>query len=775
MFLDFKKLQRKRKILIVFSLAIFVSFLFPRLAFAQVEDFFSLHCGAFDPICWALEALASVLIKFFVLLTFGIPLILSALFAGIMVLILGWIISPAFISLKFTNNAFVNAGLSITRGFSNLGFIVFLVAIGLATALRIEEYKAKKTLPILIIIALLINFSPVFCGIIIDASNIVMNFFLEKITGIEGFINIINQTGSSLMNLLFGSQFKIGAVIAAAVVVLVLIVFNFFAGFIFILFSALFIMRYIMLWILVILSPIAFVSYILPATRRGGSLLSWRKWWEQLVAWSIIGIIASFFLYLGFFMIALINNNPRYFTCLPGDTNPDGTPKCGSELGLMNNVVPYLIPLVLLWIAHRETKRTSAMFASEIIEMPGKVAKAAGQVALIAATAGAAAGTAAGVLGKAAAGAQKLETTLGKVPIVGKPLKYAVGKPISWATRGAEMVYKPYLEEYAAKMRKINIDKQMKDLGIEEDIQGQVDYVNRQIIDSRKVQALAWMAGKGTLQKAPQVWDEAARLVEKFADNPHFRKEAGDIADVIPKKISAEAKAKLEPTKEDREEMQKKIDETAKKLSAEVELKPVISEEATRLLREKVVKTAEEAQELAAKNVAARYIHITELKPGQIKDVAKKSVESLIFARALRDTTSGHIQMIINNFKPETSNKVIEQTFNRMFTGKTDKENRKILEDYYLSDPRHARMVHWSFQTPAGREMDLIWRRYMPKTKTERPDFGAFEAEMERKKAEIERKKMEEKKIEEEEKPKEEEFGKPKKIWKRKGPTPPYE
>ena len=448
MFLDFKKLQRKRKILIVFSLVIFVSFLFPRLAFAQVENFFSLHCGAFDPICWALEALASVLIKFFVLLTFGIPLILSALFAGIMVLILGWIISPAFISLKFTNNAFVNAGLSITRGFSNLGFIVFLVAIGLATALRIEEYKAKKTLPILIIIALLINFSPVFCGIIIDASNIVMNFFLEKITGIEGFINIINQTGSSLMNLLFGSQFKIGAVIAAAVVVLVLIVFNFFAGFIFILFSALFIMRYIMLWILVILSPIAFVSYILPATRRGGSLLSWRKWWEQLVAWSIIGIIAGFFLYLGFFMIALINNNPRYFTCLPGDTNPDGTPKCGSGLGLMNNVVPYLIPLVLLWIAHRETRRTTALFAREIIEMPEKVAKSAVMVGAIAATGGAMVAGAAAL--KKAAGTLSSPEKFAKFrethPTAAK-LATPIATPLRWGRKQVEKGVPPEVVE----------------------------------------------------------------------------------------------------------------------------------------------------------------------------------------------------------------------------------------------------------------------------------------------------------------------------------------
>ena len=412
-FYSFINSNKKELILSLLSFVIFGLIFSPQLALAQIPGF---ECQWYDVPCRIGNFVLTLLIKIVVLLSFGIPLLISMLFIGIMCLILGWIISPAFISLKFTNNPFVNAGLSITRGFSNLGFIVFLVAIGLATALRIEEYKAKKTLPLLIIVALLINFSPVFCGVIIDASNIVMNFFLEKITGIEGFMNIVYMTGNAVVNLL--GSWDLWSVISAVMVILVLIVFNFFAGFIFILFSALFIMRYIMLWILVILSPIAFVSYILPVTRHGKTLLSWRNWWEQLVAWAIIGIIAGFFLYLGFLMIAIINNNPGYFTCLPGDTNPDGTPKCGPGLGLMNNVVPYLIPLVLLWIAYRETKKTSAMFAGDIISATEKVTKGATMAAAIATMSMVAAPVLKRVEGYA-------RPRLEKVPVVGK----AIGGP----------------------------------------------------------------------------------------------------------------------------------------------------------------------------------------------------------------------------------------------------------------------------------------------------------------------------------------------------------
>jgi hypothetical protein len=433
-FLTFYKLNKKGVILtFLFFVLLSLVFSFESVS-AQTVSIPGFSCSLGDLACYIGNFILSVMLKIVVIIFFLIPLLISALFVGIMALILGWIISPDFISLKFTQNPFVDIGLSITKNFANMGFIIFLVAIALATALRIEEYKAKKTLVTLILIALLVNFSPVLCGFIIDASNIVMDFFLHHVTGLLGFKNFVDAAFNSLWNLVFGSGLDLAATIAAAMQIIIMIVFNFFAGFIFILFSALFIMRYIMLWILVILSPIAFVSYILPITRRGQSLLSWRKWWEQLIAWSIIGIIAAFFLYLGFTMIAMINANPRQFICLPGDQN------CGpGGLGLMNNILPYLIPLVLLWIAYKETKRTSAMFAREIVEMPEKVAKGAVMAAAIAATGGAAAAMG-GKLKKATgtlSSEGKFEKWRESHPIAGK-LATPIARPMQWARQRVE-------------------------------------------------------------------------------------------------------------------------------------------------------------------------------------------------------------------------------------------------------------------------------------------------------------------------------------------------
>jgi len=314
-----------------------------------------------------------------------------------------------------------------------------------------------------------------------------------------------------------------------------------------------------MLWILVILSPIAFVSYILPITRRGGSLLSWRTWWEQLVAWAIIGIIAAFFLYLGFTMIAMINANPREFVCLPGDKD------CGSGgLGLMNNILPYLIPLILLLIAQRETKRTSAMFAKEAIEMTEKVGKAAGQVAAIALTAGAAAGAAAGALGKAATGAQKLETTLGKVPIVGKPLKYGVGKPISWAFRGAEKLYAPPLLEYAAKTRRVKIPEEFEKMSAVE----QERLTKLKLTPEERIQFASKMIDLGTFDKTSEEFrKKIIEDAEKKAEGPYYKKEVDKIRKALPDLVTAKLMVNFEIDPKAKQEMEKKIKDMATTLN----------------------------------------------------------------------------------------------------------------------------------------------------------------------------------------------------------------
>ena len=449
-FLAFKKLNKKEVILACLKdkrNLCFGAFLF----FLLLSLVLPTRVQAWDPLGDLFNAIVSGMIKVAGIILFIVPLFISWVFVMIAGLILGWVISTNFINIPFTTNEFVIAGLSITRGFANMAFILFLVVIALANALRIEEYKAKKTLPTLIIIALLINFSPVFCGLIIDATNVVMFTFLDNLTGIEGFFSTLERTTTAVWKLIAEGWGDPRASAWSFFMAIAVIVFNFFAAFMFMVFSALFTVRYVMLWILIILSPIAFVSYILPITRRGRSLLNWKTWWEQLTQWSIIGIIAAFFLYLAFLMIGVMQ---KIQVLKPG---PEG-------LGLANEILPFLVPIILLWIGWKEAKKTSAMLARGIMEAPEKIAKAGAQAAIMAgvavatAGAGAAAAAASGKIGLAAGklggyAAAHPGTITGRLAGGGSKILGAAAKPKEWAKRRKAAV-KERVEEFAEKHSK---------------------------------------------------------------------------------------------------------------------------------------------------------------------------------------------------------------------------------------------------------------------------------------------------------------------------------
>ncbi|HXK31944.1 MAG TPA: hypothetical protein VJ378_00505, partial [Candidatus Paceibacterota bacterium] len=165
--------------------------------------------------------------------------IITGAFLWLCVNILNWVLSPNFISLSYTDpskNAFLDVGWNLTKDFGNIIIVLALVVIGLGTALRLAGYQAQKALPTLILIALLINFTPVFCGLIVDAANILITFFVGD-TGFSGgnsFVNLFNNQWSSVQKMAGGVKFwdpgASGEALAAAVGGIALIFFNIIAG-----------------------------------------------------------------------------------------------------------------------------------------------------------------------------------------------------------------------------------------------------------------------------------------------------------------------------------------------------------------------------------------------------------------------------------------------------------------------------------------------------------------------------------------------------------------
>jgi hypothetical protein len=321
--------------------------------------------------------IASALIGVFSVLFGLIANILATItgaFLALAVAVFNWVTSEQFISLSYTNlagNPFLEIGWTLTRDLTNIFFVIALLIIGLGTTLRITGYQAKKTLPTLIIIALLINFTPVILGLIVDASNIVMNFFLQGgFSGGNTFVNLAFSQWGNIGSLVKGAKFwdptASNEAIAAAAGSIILVGFNFLAALIYLLFAFIFIFRYVAIWTLVILSPFAFASYILPATRG-----IWSQWWRHFIQWSIIGIVAAFFLYLGDHFIRHVT--PDKLSKISEVTTAPGL------AGIFNSILPYFIAIAFLAIGFFMAISTSAGGAGQIINLGKAAGKATGR------------------------------------------------------------------------------------------------------------------------------------------------------------------------------------------------------------------------------------------------------------------------------------------------------------------------------------------------------------------------------------------------------------
>ena len=337
-----------------FGLFILGILLTPQPALAGVWDWI---VGAVT----ALPAMAVILVFQLLILIFGS---LSALAGTLM----KWVLSPDFISWSYTNpanNPVIEIGYNITRSFVNMGLVLALVYIAFATILRLAGYKAQKLLATLVIVALLVNFAPVICGLIVDASNIVMYYFTDHITGMKNLTNSLTEIGNILKATFTDLEvFKISEQMGLVTQSLVLIFFNMALFFILLTFTFLFILRYVVIWILVILSPLAFVSLVLPATKK-----MFDMWWKQLIQWSIIGVIAGFFIYLGEQIAnALSDPNVISFTL---ETD---------EYGIFDTVLPHIVTLAFLVIGFFLSLQTSAIGAGAIMQAGGAAAMAGGAV-----------------------------------------------------------------------------------------------------------------------------------------------------------------------------------------------------------------------------------------------------------------------------------------------------------------------------------------------------------------------------------------------------------
>jgi len=220
------------------------------------------------------------------------------------------------------------AGWTFTVGLANMLLIVIFVVIAFAFIFRIETLQAKKSLPKLIAVAFLMNFSLLFVNMAIDITHILYNTIINAVPGdfmdFWGTMNTI-VTGplwasATILIVLFTGLVVLFSIpyvnaisqvlFAALFIPVVLPLIGFLAlqmmffvplAVMFITFTFLFAARVFILQLLAILAPLAFVSLILPQTK-----FFWSLWLRTLLQWLILGVFFLFLLVLGFSVLGLL-------------------------------------------------------------------------------------------------------------------------------------------------------------------------------------------------------------------------------------------------------------------------------------------------------------------------------------------------------------------------------------------------------------------------------------------------------------------------------------
>lgn len=183
------------------------------------------------------------------------------------------------------------AAWSIMRNFANIAFVIafMFIIFSQLTSVGITNYGIKKLLPKIIIAALLVNVSFFLCQIAIDLSNIAGKSFSDLFTSITPAPAAGSRASNSdFWAVLAGTILAAGVAMTASLSALIPVIVSAFFAIVMILFIL--IARQALIVLLVVISPLAFVAFLLPNTE--GLFKKWQKMFlSMLLLYPIIGLI----------------------------------------------------------------------------------------------------------------------------------------------------------------------------------------------------------------------------------------------------------------------------------------------------------------------------------------------------------------------------------------------------------------------------------------------------------------------------------------------------
>ena len=283
----------------------------------------------------------------------------------------------------FINNELVKEAWPFVQGIANLGFIVALLYIAFATTLRLQSVSTsvQRLLPKLLVGALLVNFSLVIGGLLIDASRLFMAVEMNMFGGsaTEGqsakitpenlgekllershiYDNVFVSSSGVFNNSTLGGS-NAGVDVSNAALGTWGSIFTGIRNLVFVWMVAIGLMvialglfwRYIMLLLLLIVSPLAYVAIALPQTNK-----YFTKWWSEFLKWVTYGPAMLFML------IMIVRVQSIDVSSNPGD--PGTT-------GIYSKIVSLLVTVTLMLVAAKMATSSSGAFANSFMGMVNK-------------------------------------------------------------------------------------------------------------------------------------------------------------------------------------------------------------------------------------------------------------------------------------------------------------------------------------------------------------------------------------------------------------------
>jgi len=204
-----------------------------------------------------------------------------SLLSGLGALILNGVVyyTVVKVSENYSNIAAINESWGVVRDMANIAFIFLLLYASIQTIIGVGGDN-KKLIVNIVIIAILINFSLFFTKIVIDISNVLSVLFYDAIApGALNATGTFSSTQAGLSNafmqhLNLTSLYKAGAdnvaidvggIITVGIMGSILLMI---AAFVFFAVALMFIIRYVILILVIILSPLAFLGFVLPQTKK---------------------------------------------------------------------------------------------------------------------------------------------------------------------------------------------------------------------------------------------------------------------------------------------------------------------------------------------------------------------------------------------------------------------------------------------------------------------------------------------------------------------------